>query len=115
MRLDLDFLRNLLLKIDSFDTFEPITNDDLIDNDTPINKINAYLDLLIEEDLINAERITYINGNKSYKIKYITLKGQTFTDTIKNPNFWQKHKEKIISAGIASLPKIIMEIVKCTL
>lgn len=115
MKLDLDYLRKLLLKIDSFDTFEPITNNDLTDNDNPINKVNAYLDLLIEEELINAECTNYINGSKNYKIKYITLKGQTFADTIKNPNFWQKYKEKIVSAGITSLPKIIMEIIKCTL
>lgn len=115
IRLELDYLRKILLKIDSIDKFEPITNEELVDGDTPINKVNAYLDLLIEEELIKSDKIEYIDGSKSYSIKYITLKGQAFIDTIKNNNFWQKHKEKIIEAGISSLPKIIMKIIKCVI
>lgn len=112
MRLDIDFVRNLLLKIDSFDTYNPITNYDLTDDDTPINKINAYLSLLVEEELISAECKTYIDGSQTYRIKYITLKGQNFIDTIKNNCSWGKYKEKIISAGISSLPKIVEFILK---
>ena len=112
MRLDLDFIRNLLIKIDSFDTYNPITNYDLTDDDTPINKINTYLSLLVEEELISAKSETYIDGSQIYKIKYITLKGQTFIDTVKNNCFWKKYKEKIICMGISSLPKIIEFILK---
>lgn len=107
MRLDLDFIRSLLIKIDSFDTYNPITNYDLTDDDTPINKINTYLSLLVEEELISAEYETYVNGSQSYRIKYVTFKGQSFIDKIKNNCLWEKYKEKIISAGISSLSEII--------
>lgn len=112
MRLDLDFIRSLLIKIDSFDTYNPITNYDLTDDDTPINKINTYLSLLVEEELISAEYETYVNGNQSYRIKYVTLKGQHVIDKIKDEHLWGEYQEKIICMGISSLPKIIEFILK---
>jgi hypothetical protein len=112
MRLDLDFIRKLLLKIDEFKTFEPITNKDLIDNDTPINQVNAYLDLLIEEELISAKRTAYLDGNKLFQINYLTIKGQKFVDVIKTQSFWEKHKQTILSAGILSLQEIILTTIK---
>lgn len=112
MRLDLDFIRNLLIKIDSFDTYNPITNYDLTDDDTPINKINTYLSLLVEEELIGAECETYVNGNQSYRIKHVTFKGQIFIDKIKDEHTWREYQEKIMRMGISSLPKIIEFILK---
>lgn len=112
MRLDLDFIRNLLIKIDSFDTYNPITNYDLTDDDTPINKINTYLSLLVEEELISAEYETYVNGSQSYRIKYVTFKGQIFINKIKNNCLWEKYKGKITSSEISSLSGIIEFILK---
>ena len=111
MRIEPDFIRKLLLKIDSWESFNPVTNKDLADNDTPINKVNIYLDFLMEEELINAKKTEYIGGTKLYQIRYLTLKGQKFVDIIKPPTIWEKHKETIISAGISSLSEIISMII----
>lgn len=108
MRLDLNFLWNLLLKIDSFGTFEPITNYNLIDDDTPINKVNAYLDILGDEDLI--EVVEY-ESDATYKIKYITIKGQALIDKVKTQSAFQRYIENMADENIYSLNRIIESII----
>lgn len=108
MKLDLDFLRELLIKIEDWESYEKImTNKDLVDSDTPIAKVNYYLDLFIAEKLIEAKKTVYIDGTKNYEIERISFLGSNFLNPIKNKNFWQKHKEAIINTGISSLPHII--------
>lgn len=104
MRLDLNFLRKLLLKIDNLDTFDPITTQDLTDNDTPINKVNAYLDILGNEDLIE---IFENETEENYTVKYITLRGQALIDKIKNKNSFEMFLEHILDDGMYSLKSII--------
>lgn len=104
MRLDLNFLRKLLLKIDNLDTFDPITTQDLTDNDTPINKVNAYLDILGNEDLIE---VFEDETEENYIVKYITLKGQALIDKIKNKNSFEMFLEHILDNEIYSLKGII--------
>jgi hypothetical protein len=111
MTLDLDFARELILKIDAWQPYEPQTNRDLTDSDTPIGKINAYLDLFVEEQLISAKKTTYIDGSISYQIKYLTFKGKQFALGVANPNLWGKYKEQIVKTGLSFFGDIVMRII----
>lgn len=111
MKLDLDFLRKMLLTIDAWESFKPMENADFINADTPINKIDAYLDLMCEEELICARSKIWINGSKTYKIKYLTLKGEKFVNAVKNPNLWKKQKNSIVEKGISFLGDVISKII----
>ena len=44
--LDLEFIREIILKIRNWNSYEPMLNYDLIDENTSISKVNFYLDLL---------------------------------------------------------------------
>lgn len=115
MRLDLDFLRNLLLKIDSFDTFGNISSEELVDDNTTISKINAYLDILTEEDLIEtmveiSEDLSELEKEICY-VKYITLKGQRLIDNIKNKTYFDNYIRNAINNHVYSLSRIIEYII----
>ena len=100
MVINFDFARNLILKISSYEGFDALTDEDLLNENTPIAKVQAYLDLFIEEELISAKVKTWLDGSKTYEIRYVTPKGKHFSDSLKNPNFWQKYKKKITQKGI---------------
>ena len=111
MVINFDFARNLILKISSYEGFDALTDEDLLDENTPVAKVQAYLDLFIEEELISAKVKTWLDGSKAYEVRYVTLKGKRFSDSLKNPNFWQKYKKKIAQKGINFFADFVEKII----
>lgn len=109
--LDLEFIREIILKIRSWSSYEPMSNYDLIDENTSISKVNFYLDLLMDEQLICANKATYINGQKNYRIMYLTFKGESLCNLISNEYFWKRCKKEILSKGLSFFGDIVMKII----
>jgi hypothetical protein len=96
MKRDWDAIRDILLAVEARET----DNDPLIfETSYTDQKIVYHLELLIEANLINGERVTLGLGPESFHIKRLSWDGHQFLDSIRDNGIWSKTKKKVTESG----------------
>jgi len=104
MKRDMDFVRDLLLKIEELD---PENSLDLIDSSASKpekHKLYEHLKMLIEEaDLVRGEEEDSIGFDPQWYNLGLTWQGHEYLDNIRDPEIWRKTKEEATKLGGFSL------------
>jgi len=106
MKRDMDFIRELLLKIERGESrFETLSTDDAhilgVTLDAPLSaeeseRLIGHLDLLEQANFIEIES----KGSAGlYCVKGLTWEGHDFLDSVRDPIVWKKTKEGALAAG----------------
>ena len=105
MKRDWDAIRDILLAIEEreSDNNDPL----LIEASYTDNQIVYHLELLLEANLINGERVTLGLGPESFHIKRLSWDGHQFLDAIRENSTWSKTKKKVTESGVGLTFEII--------
>ncbi len=100
MKRDWDTIREILIRIESFDT----ATDQLVLEDFPNEdpyKISYHFNLLMDAGLIQGDKSNTNEIVKNHVAKTLTWSGHEFLDAIKNDTVWEKTKSKFKSVSSA--------------
>ncbi len=94
MKRDMDLVRSILLKV--ADSDEPISIDDLVDDEHSRQLIGYHISIMRDAGLINAS-ITSADDDPYYEcaISSLTWNGNDFLDTVRSDTVWEKTKSAI--------------------
>lgn len=92
-----ELLRLILLEIESSHPNQVITNLNIEGYDETI--IILHVEILKDNDYIEAEMMKTLGGNRGFLIKKILPEGYEFLDNAKNDNIWKKFKAKAERKG----------------
>lgn len=105
MKRDLDLIRDILLKIESFDK-DRIYAHDLATNLEDLKKACFHIRLLMDNNYIEAiDASTKISDD--YIIKRITSAGFDYLDNIRDDKVWAKTKSKVESVALSASLDVI--------
>ena len=92
-----DLLRLILLEIESSHPNQVIKNLNIEGYDETI--IILHVEILKDNDYIEAEMMKTLGGNRGFLIKKILPEGYEFLDNAKNDNIWKKFKAQAERKG----------------
>lgn len=101
MKRDLDFIREILLKIENCDgLFYP---NELVTGAHSMADVNQHLKLLMDVNYIDAQDASTLSG-EYYIVKRITMSGYDYLDSVRSDKVWRTVKDKLAktSGGITS-------------
>ena len=105
MKLDLDLMRRILLRIEEKSEVPPrvLRVDDFLDLCDNEYVISLHIDLLVDGGYIEVMDVSYDGDLKNFAIARLTLKGYTYLDAVRNAKVWKDVKDRIAPFGNVAL------------
>ena len=101
MKLDLDLMRKILLRIEEKPEVPPRTLciEDFLDLCDNPYVLSLHISLLNDGGFIEVMNETYVGDLKDFAIVRLTLKGYSYLDAVRNAKVWKSVKDRISSFG----------------
>ncbi len=114
MKRDLDFIREILLKIEDSD--DMVYPEALVSDKHPLSDVTHHLKLLADADYIEVLDVTTLSG-EYFIVQRITMAGYDYIDNIRSDKIWNKVKDKLtkVSGGATSAALDVVKAVATTL
>lgn len=99
MKRDLNLIRNILLHLESLDTFQkPAQVNDFLFLSKDRNLIALQIELLRDSKFIESEHTSTIAG-RNFIITRITNAGYDYLDSVRSDEIWEKVQGKLLKIG----------------
>ena len=103
MKRDMDFVRDILLKIEAFEPTQECSINDLLQPESThedLEKLSEHLKMLINEARYLDGKLMFEAGSMVNCANVrLTWKGHEYLDNIRDPEIWQKTKEGAAKVG----------------
>lgn len=115
LKRDLNLLREILLKIESNNSCNPLCIGNFTNNEIECPNYSFHIHLLLDAGYIEAKKISYIGQQcDDFLITRLTNSGCDYIDAIRDDTVWNSTKEKLKSVGGSSALEIVKAIAIAT-